>query len=93
MGSGLNRALSRPSNQNVENNPMQSSNHAFRHHVKPGISGWARVNGYRGETRGLKLMQKRVEFDVWYINNWSLWLDVKILMRTAMIAFAHHAAY
>ena len=68
-------------------------NYAFRHHVKPGITGWAQVNGYRGETRALELMQKRVEHDLWYINNWSLWLDVRILLGTAVTAFKHQAAY
>jgi Undecaprenyl-phosphate glucose phosphotransferase len=56
--------------------------YAFRYHVKPGITGWAQVNGYRGETRTVALMEKRVEHDLWYINNWSIWLDVKVLLRT-----------
>ncbi|KJC49480.1 UDP-phosphate glucose phosphotransferase [Bradyrhizobium sp. LTSP885] len=61
--------------------------YAFRHHVKPGITGWAQVNGYRGETRALELMEKRVEHDLWYINNWSLALDVRILALTAVREF------
>ncbi|WP_247355415.1 undecaprenyl-phosphate glucose phosphotransferase [Bradyrhizobium sp. 160] len=68
-------------------------NYAFRHHVKPGITGWAQVNGYRGETRTLELMQKRVDCDLWYINNWSLWLDVRIVVGTALSAFANTRAY
>nr|WP_249799175.1 undecaprenyl-phosphate glucose phosphotransferase [Bradyrhizobium sp. 15] len=68
-------------------------NYAFRHHVKPGITGLAQVNGYRGETRALELMQKRVEYDLRYINNWSLWLDVAILLRTAAVTFARPTAY
>jgi Undecaprenyl-phosphate glucose phosphotransferase len=56
--------------------------YAFRYHVKPGITGWAQVNGYRGETRTLSLMSTRVELDLWYIKNWSIWLDLKILLRT-----------
>jgi len=68
-------------------------NYAFRHHVKPGITGWAQVNGYRGETRTLDLMQKRVEYDLWYINNWSLWLDVRIILSTAVSAFGDSRAY
>lgn len=68
-------------------------NYAFRHHVKPGITGWAQVNGYRGETRTLNLMQKRVEYDLWYINNWSLWLEIKILLRTLTVAFGGQTAY
>ena len=54
------------------------ANYAFRYHVKPGITGWAQVNGYRGETPFTDLMEKRVELDLWYINNWSMWLDIKI---------------
>jgi undecaprenyl-phosphate galactose phosphotransferase/putative colanic acid biosynthesis UDP-glucose lipid carrier transferase len=68
-------------------------NYAFRHHVKPGITGWAQVNGYRGETHTLDLMQKRVEHDLWYINNWSVALDVKIVLRTAMVTFTRPTAY
>lgn len=53
-----------------------------RHMVKPGITGWAQVNGYRGLTDELWKMEKRVEYDVWYIENWSLILDLKIMART-----------
>jgi Undecaprenyl-phosphate glucose phosphotransferase len=53
-----------------------------RHFIKPGITGWAQVNGLRGETRDPKLMEKRVEFDVWYIENWSMLLDLKIIILT-----------
>jgi Undecaprenyl-phosphate glucose phosphotransferase len=59
--------------------------YAYRYHVKPGLTGWAQINGFRGETRTLDLMEKRVEFDLWYINNWSHWLDLKILVRTLFI--------
>ncbi|MGY4485817.1 Undecaprenyl-phosphate glucose phosphotransferase [Bradyrhizobium sp. LM3.2] len=62
-------------------------NYAFRHHVKPGITGWAQVNGYRGETRALEMMEKRVEYDLWYINNWSLWLELRIILQTATRGF------
>ncbi|WP_249140650.1 undecaprenyl-phosphate glucose phosphotransferase [Bradyrhizobium manausense] len=68
-------------------------NYAFRHHVKPGITGWAQVSGYRGETRALELMEKRVEYDLWYINNWSAWLDITILLRTAAATIAQPRAY
>jgi undecaprenyl-phosphate galactose phosphotransferase/putative colanic acid biosynthesis UDP-glucose lipid carrier transferase len=68
-------------------------NYAFRHHVKPGITGWAQVNGYRGETRTLDLMQKRVEYDLWYINNWSLWLDVRIMLGTIIVTFGQPTAH
>src|SRR6185436_7621188 len=52
----------------------------IRHRVKPGITGWAQVNGYRGETKTLQDIQKRVEFDIWYIENYTFWLDVKIIL-------------
>jgi Undecaprenyl-phosphate glucose phosphotransferase len=60
-------------------------NYAFRHHVKPGITGWAQVNGYRGETATIDLMAKRVDLDLWYINQWSIWLDVRILLKTLVL--------
>lgn len=61
------------------------ANYAYRHHVKPGLTGWAQVNGYRGETT-LSQMKARVEHDLWYIDNWSLWLDIKILLKTWAVA-------
>ena len=62
------------------------ANYAFRYHVKPGISGWAQVNGFRGETSTVNLMEKRVEADLWYVSNWSFWLDVRILWKTLTLA-------
>ena len=53
-----------------------------RHNVKPGITGWAQVNGYRGDTDTLEKMQRRVEHDLYYIDNWSLLLDLKIILMT-----------
>lgn len=58
--------------------------YSVRHIVKPGITGWAQVNGYRGETRHLWQMEKRVEYDVFYIENWSLLFDIKIICRTML---------
>lgn len=60
----------------------QIAKYAFRYRVKPGITGWAQVNGLRGETRRPEKMAERVTLDLWYINNWSLGLDIYILMRT-----------
>lgn len=57
-----------------------------RHAVKPGITGWAQVNGYRGITDQLWKMERRVEHDVWYIENWTLLLDIKIMVRTVLNA-------
>ena len=59
------------------------SNYVYRHHMKPGLTGWAQVNGLRGETPTIDLMEKRVEYDVWYVSNWSIWLDIRIILRTA----------
>ena len=53
-----------------------------RHFLKPGITGWAQVNGFRGETSNLQQMEKRVEHDIWYMENWSAMLDVKIVFLT-----------
>lgn len=58
-----------------------------RHFLKPGISGWAQINGYRGETKDPQLMQKRVEHDIWYMENWSLMLDVKVIFFTIINVF------
>jgi Undecaprenyl-phosphate glucose phosphotransferase len=58
-----------------------------RQFLKPGITGWAQVHGYRGETRDNMLMEKRVEYDMWYMENWSLMLDVRILFMTIINIF------
>jgi len=58
------------------------NNYMLRHKVKPGITGWAQVNGWRGETDTTEKMQKRVEHDLYYIQHWNLWLDVKIMWLT-----------
>jgi Undecaprenyl-phosphate glucose phosphotransferase len=60
------------------------SNYPYRHHVRPGITGWAQVNGFRGETPTLDKMRQRVELDLWYATNWSFWLDLRIVFRTAL---------
>jgi Undecaprenyl-phosphate glucose phosphotransferase len=69
------------------------SRYAFRLHLKPGITGWAQVNGLRGETATIDLMEKRVDLDLWYINNWSLWLDIKILLKTFTAVIGQKEAY
>ncbi len=53
--------------------------------MKPGLTGWAQINGFRGETQTVELMEKRIQCDLWYINNWSFWLDIKILLRTLIL--------
>jgi putative colanic acid biosynthesis UDP-glucose lipid carrier transferase len=69
------------------------SGYMQRHRVKPGMTGWAQVNGWRGETDTLDKMQKRVEHDLYYIRNWSLWFDIKILFLTAIYGFVNVKAY
>jgi putative colanic acid biosynthesis UDP-glucose lipid carrier transferase len=59
-----------------------------RQFVKPGITGWAQINGFRGETRSVWDMEKRVENDIWYLENWSLWLDTRIIFMTTYKLFA-----
>jgi Undecaprenyl-phosphate glucose phosphotransferase len=58
--------------------------YAIRHKMKPGITGWAQVNGFRGETPEIGMMKRRVESDLWYIESWSLWLDIRILLLTVI---------
>jgi putative colanic acid biosysnthesis UDP-glucose lipid carrier transferase len=65
----------------------------IRHKVKPGITGWAQVNGYRGETDTLEKMQARVDYDLDYLRNWSLPLDLKIILKTPLVVFKGDAAY
>jgi putative colanic acid biosynthesis UDP-glucose lipid carrier transferase len=63
----------------------------LRHTIKPGITGWAQVRGYRGQTEELWQMEKRVEYDVWYAENWSFFLDMKIIVRTVWNALKGEA--
>ncbi len=65
----------------------------LRHKVKPGITGWAQANGLRGETETLDKMKARVDFDLYYINHWSIWLDLKIILMTIMNGFTGKTAY
>ena len=65
-----------------------------RHFVKPGITGWAQVTGFRGETKELWQMEGRVQRDIWYIENWSVWLDLRIIGKTiSQIFFRDEHAY
>jgi len=64
-----------------------------RHKVKPGITGWAQVNGFRGETETLEKMQARIDHDLDYLRNWSLGLDIHIILRTVRVMFKDHHAY
>jgi lipopolysaccharide/colanic/teichoic acid biosynthesis glycosyltransferase len=68
-------------------------NYAFRHHVKPGLTGWAQVHGHRGPTPTIAHIRRRVECDLWYIDNWSLRLDVEIIGRTIFEVMRGRNAY
>jgi putative colanic acid biosynthesis UDP-glucose lipid carrier transferase len=65
----------------------------LRHMIKPGITGWAQVNGWRGETNTIYKMRKRVEYDLEYMREWSLWLDFKIIIMTVFKGFNDKNAY
>lgn len=67
--------------------------YARRHKMKPGITGWAQVNGLRGETDTQEKMRKRIEHDLYYIENWSLWFDIRILALTPFLGLFHKNAY
>ena len=69
-------------------------NYMVRHYSKPGITGWAQINGYRGETLQTEAMEQRVEHDIWYLENWSVYLDIKIILRTiSQVLLGHINAY
>ncbi len=65
----------------------------LRHKVKPGITGWAQVNGLRGETETLEKMKSRIDYDLYYINHWSIWFDLKIIFMTIFNGFNAKTAY
>ena len=69
------------------------ANYAFRQHVKPGLTGWAQIKGFRGETAKLELMEERVAHDLWYVKNWSIWLDLRIIFRTCFVLLQPRNAY
>lgn len=69
------------------------SGYMQRHLVKPGITGWAQVNGWRGETDTLEKMEKRIEYDLDYIRSWSVWLDIRIVVLTIFKGFYSKSAY
>lgn len=76
-----------------EHDKEQVPNYMLRHKVKPGITGWAQINGFPGETNTLDKMQKRVEYDLHYIGNLSLGLDLKIILATVFKGWVHKNAY
>jgi putative colanic acid biosysnthesis UDP-glucose lipid carrier transferase len=71
----------------------QIKGYMIRHKVKPGITGWAQINGYRGETDTIEKMQARIEYDLNYLRNWSLSLDLLIILKTLGVVFKDENAY
>jgi putative colanic acid biosynthesis UDP-glucose lipid carrier transferase len=71
----------------------QIDDYLVRHKIKPGITGWAQVNGARGETRSIQDMERRLSYDLAYVDNWSLWLDLQILLRTVGVFIFDENAY
>jgi lipopolysaccharide/colanic/teichoic acid biosynthesis glycosyltransferase len=69
------------------------ASYAMRQKIKPGITGWAQVNGCRGETPHVDMMKRRVDHDLRYIDRWSLWLDIRILVTTVLQVFKSRQAY
>jgi putative colanic acid biosynthesis UDP-glucose lipid carrier transferase len=65
----------------------------LRHKVRPGITGLAQISGYRGETKDLEDMRKRVEYDLDYLRRWSLGLDLSIILKTVFVVFGDEKAY
>jgi len=64
-----------------------------RYRIKPGITGWAQINGFRGETDRIEKMQGRVDHDLFYLRNWSFALDLRIVVATVLRGFKHSNAY
>jgi lipopolysaccharide/colanic/teichoic acid biosynthesis glycosyltransferase len=64
-----------------------------RHRVRPGITGWAQVNGLRGSVEEEEQIRRRVAFDLWYIENWSIFFDLRILLMTPFVGLINKNAY
>jgi putative colanic acid biosynthesis UDP-glucose lipid carrier transferase len=67
--------------------------YSLRHKVKPGITGWAQICGYRGETDTLDKMEDRVKHDIYYLEHWSLWMDLKIIALTPLATIQNKNVY
>ena len=79
--------------QHNEDYKNKVDKYMLRHMVKPGVTGWAQVNGLRGETDTLDKMKRRIEYDLYYIEHWSLWFDIKIIFLTIIKGFVNKNAY
>ena len=65
-------------------------NFMVRHHIKPGITGLAQIKGYRGETNDFTLLNNRVKYDLYYVRNWSFWLDINIIIKNIPLFFKNN---
>ncbi|NND31235.1 MAG: undecaprenyl-phosphate glucose phosphotransferase [Saprospiraceae bacterium] len=84
----------RPHRVNLQNDFRQIvDEYMIRHYIKPGLSGWAQVNGWRGPTETVRQKTERINHDLWYIENWSFWLDIKIVFRTVFGRKARQNAF
>ena len=72
---------------------MRIALYARRHNVKPGITGWAQIHGFRGNIDTDDQLRNRIEYDLYYIDNWSIWLDLRILFGTVLFRKAYENAY
>ena len=68
--------------KHTEEYSQMMNHYMIRHYVKPGVTGWAQINGYRGEIRTDEDLRARIEHDIWYMENWSMWLDLRIILLT-----------
>jgi len=68
--------------KHTEEYSQMLNQYMVRHYVKPGVTGWAQINGYRGEIKKKRDLRGRIEHDIWYMENWSMWLDLKIILLT-----------
>ena len=94
LGGSMSLVGPRPHAINHDDGFSQIINGFFgRYRVKPGITGWAQVNGWRGETDTTEKLRKRYEHDVYYIENWSIILDIKILFKTFFVVIFSKNAY
>lgn len=73
--------------KHTEEYSQMLNHYMIRHYVKPGVTGWAQINGYRGEIKRKKDLRGRIEHDIWYMENWTMWLDLRIIVLTVYKSF------
>jgi putative colanic acid biosynthesis UDP-glucose lipid carrier transferase len=73
--------------KHTEEYSKMEDTYMLRHLLKPGVTGWAQINGHRGEIKHKEQLTKRIQHDIWYIENWNIWLDIKIVFATISLTF------